>query len=121
MNEHGQRLTTGQRGCWSQYGIETGVAGGGRDGLGGGIVIRHQVCLAHLQMRTGLFVGEIEDLKVDRDPTDTATNLEGIDTVIDEVAQEFSPRTLLAVGGIPDTRFAGPVATARPRSGVATR
>lgn len=72
-------------------------------------------------MRPGLFVGEVEDLKVDRHATDAAANLEGIDTVIDEMPEEFSPRTLLAVGGIPDTRFAGSVVTARPRGRVATR
>jgi hypothetical protein len=65
-------------------------------------------------------VGEIEYLEVDRYTTDAATNLEWIDTFIDEVTEELSPRALLPVGGIPDTRFAGSVVSARPRGRVGT-
>ena len=68
-------------------------------------------------MRSGLLVGEIENLEVYRHPTNAATNLEWIDTLIDEVTEELSPRTLLPVGGIPDTRFAGSVVAARPPAG----
>jgi hypothetical protein len=71
-------------------------------------------------MRSGLLVGEVEYLEVDRYTTDAATYLEWIDTFIDEVTEELSPRTLLPVGGIPDTRFAGSVVTARPRGRVGT-
>lgn len=72
-------------------------------------------------MRTGLLVGEIEHLKVDRHTTNAATNLEWIDTFVDEVSEELSPCPLLPAGGIPDTRFTGSVVTARPRGGVGTR
>jgi hypothetical protein len=71
-------------------------------------------------MRSGLFVGEVEYLEVYRYATNAATNLEWIDTLIDEVTEELSPRTLLPVGGIPDTGFAGSVVTARPPGRVGT-
>jgi hypothetical protein len=43
-------------------------------------------------MRSGLLVGEVEYLEVYRHPTNAATNLEWIDTLIDEVTEELSPR-----------------------------
>jgi hypothetical protein len=65
-------------------------------------------------MLSGLPVGEVEYLQVDRYSPNTATNLEWIDTLIDEVTEELRPRTLLPVGGIPDSRLAGSVVTAGP-------
>ncbi|ORV80825.1 hypothetical protein AWC11_27590 [Mycobacterium interjectum] len=69
-------------------------------------------------MRPDLAVGEIEHLELGRYTTDAATNLEWIDTFIDEMTEQFSPRTLLPVGRIPDTRFAGSVVTTRPRGRI---
>ena len=71
-------------------------------------------------MGTGLLVGQIKYLKVDRHTTNAAPNLEGIDAFIDEVSEELRPCTLLPVRGVPDPRFAGSVITARPRGGVET-
>jgi hypothetical protein len=68
-------------------------------------------------MRSRLRISEVEYLEVYRYATDAATNLEWIDTLIDEVMEELSPRTLLPVGGVPDTRFADSVVTARPPAG----
>ncbi|AFM20056.1 hypothetical protein Mycch_5379 (plasmid) [Mycolicibacterium chubuense NBB4] len=72
-------------------------------------------------MGTGLLVGEIEYLELDRHTTNAAPNLEGIDAFIDKVAEELRPRTLLPVGGVPDPRFAGSVVTTGPSCGVETR
>ncbi|KMO66934.1 hypothetical protein MCHLDSM_07278 [Mycolicibacterium chlorophenolicum] len=71
-------------------------------------------------MGSGLLVGEIEYLKVDRYTTNAASDLEGIDAFIDKVAEELRPGTLLPVGGVPDPGFAGLVVSARPRRGVET-
>ncbi len=49
-------------------------------------------------MGSGLLVGEIEYLKVDRYTTNAASDLEGIDAFIDKVAEELRPGTLLPVG-----------------------
>lgn len=71
-------------------------------------------------MRSGLLVGEVEYLQVYRYATNAATNLEWIDTLIDEVTEKLSLRTLFPVGGIPDIRFAGSVVTARSPGRVGT-
>jgi AbiV family abortive infection protein len=47
VNEHGKCLTTGERRCRGQYGVEVGIAGGGGDGLCGGVVIGQKVCFVH--------------------------------------------------------------------------
>ena len=40
------------------------------------------------------------------DSSDAASELEGVDAVVDEMAEELRPRSLLLAGGVPDTGFA---------------
>jgi len=63
-------------------------------------------------------LGQVEHLEVHRDPPDAAANLERVDTIIDEVAKQLRPRTLFAVGGIPDAGLAVAVVTARTPGGI---
>jgi hypothetical protein len=65
VSEHRERLATGETGCWSQDGVESGTTGGGGDGLGDGAVIRGEVVSIDTQMRTCRGVSEVEDVKVD--------------------------------------------------------
>jgi hypothetical protein len=57
-------------------------------------------------------------VKVDRYPTNAATHLEWIDSIINEVTKELGPCALLPVGRVPDPRLPGSVVAARPVCGV---
>jgi hypothetical protein len=60
-------------------------------------------------------------VKVDRYPTDAAANLEGIDAVVEEVAEELRPCALLLAGRVPHSRLGSSVVAARSSSGIRTR
>lgn len=105
LNEHCERFTTGQRRCRSKYGVKPRIASGAGDGLGGGTVVGHKICLIHAEMRSCRLVCEVEDVKVDRYPTNAATHLEWIDSFINEVTKELRPCALLPVGRVPDPRL----------------
>ena len=120
VNEHRERFTTGQRRCRSKYGVKARIASGAADALGGSTVVGHQVCLHHAEMRSCRLVGEVEHVKIDRYPTNAATHLEWIDSVINEVTKELRPCALLPVGRIPNPRLPGSVVAARPEGGVCT-
>lgn len=121
MNKDGKRFTTGQRGCGSEYGVKPRIASSASDLLGGGAVIGDEVCLIHAEMRSSRLIGEVEDEKLDRYATNAATHLEWVDSLVNEMAKEFRPCALLAVGRIPNTRFSGLVVSARAQGGVSTR
>ena len=59
-NEHGKCLTTGERRCRGQYGVEVGIAGGGGDGLSGGVVVGQKICFVHTDMGSSLLVCEVK-------------------------------------------------------------
>ncbi len=69
-------------------------------------------------MRSCRLVGEVEDVKVNRYPTDAATHLEWIDSFVDEVTKEFCPCALFPVGRVPNPRLPGSVVAAWPCGGV---
>ncbi|CKU12700.1 Uncharacterised protein [Mycobacterium tuberculosis] len=69
-------------------------------------------------MGSSPLVCEVEYLECDRHSTDAATDLEWIDPVIDEVAEQLRPCTLLFVRCVPDSRLARSVVTARTSGGV---
>jgi hypothetical protein len=71
-------------------------------------------------MRSCRLVGEVEDVKVDRYPTNAATHLEWIDSFINEVTKKLRPCALLQVGRVPNPRLPGSVVAARPEGGVCT-
>lgn len=50
VNEHGKCLTTRERRCRGQYGVEVGIARGGGDGLCGGVDVGQKICFVHTQM-----------------------------------------------------------------------
>lgn len=56
-------------------------------------------------------------MKVRRYPTDAATHLEWIDSVINEVSKELCPCALIAAGPVPNPRA---VVAARAEGGVCT-
>jgi hypothetical protein len=120
VNEHRERFTTGQRRCRSKYAVKPRIASGAGDALGGIQVVGHKVCLIHAEMRSCGLVGEVEDVKIDRYPTNAATHLKWIDAFIDEVTKEFRPCALFLVGRIPNPRLPGSVVAARPEGGVCT-
>jgi hypothetical protein len=112
-NEHGERLTTEERRCRGQYGVEAGIVGGRGDGLGGGVILGEEISFVDTQMGSSPVVCEVEYLERDRHSTHAATHLERVDPLIGEVAEELRPRTLLLVRRVPDRRFAGSVVAAR--------
>ena len=59
-------------------------------------------------------------MKVDRYPTNAATHLEWIDSVINEVAKELGPCALLPVGHVPNPWLPGSVVAASPEGRVCT-
>lgn len=99
---------------------QTRVASGAGDGLGGGTVVGHEVGLIHAEMRSCRLVGEVEDVKLDRYPTNATTHLEWIDSFIDKVTKELRPCALLPVGRVPNPRLPASVVAARPEGGVCT-
>jgi hypothetical protein len=70
-------------------------------------------------MRPCRLVGEVEDVKFDRYPTNATTHLEWIDSFIDKVTKELRPCALLPVGRVPNPRLTGSVVAARPEAGSA--
>jgi hypothetical protein len=118
VGEHSERFTTGESRCRSEYAVEPRIAGGAGDGLGDGAVIGHEVVLVDAEMRSRCVVGEVEDAKVDRYATNAAAHFERVDSLLDEVAKELRPGALLAVGCVPDARFAGSVIATGPASGI---
>ncbi|MDT5369375.1 MAG: hypothetical protein QOC62_3806 [Mycobacterium sp.] len=85
-----------------------------------GEISLNKVCLIHAEMRSCRLVGEVEDVKVDRYPTNAATHLEWIDSSINKVTKELRPCALLPVGRVPNPRLPGSVVAARPEGGVCT-
>jgi hypothetical protein len=69
-------------------------------------------------MRSCRLVGEVEDVEVDRYPTNAATHLEWIDSFINEVTKKLRPCALLQVGRVPNPRLPGSVVAARPEGTV---
>lgn len=120
MSEYRERFTTGEGRRRCKHGIKPRIASGAGDGLGEGTVVGHQICCTHAEMRSCRLVGEIKDLKVDRYPTNTATNFKGIDSFIKEVTEQLRPCALLPVGRIPNPRLPRSVVAARPDGGVGT-
>ena len=118
MSENSERRAPEQSRCWSQDSVESRITGGRGDGLGEGAVIGHEVVLVDAQMRSCPVVGEIEDLKVDRDATNAAAHFERVRPFVNEVAKELRPCPLLVVGGVPDTRLAGAVIATGPAGGI---
>jgi hypothetical protein len=86
----------------------------------GGTDVGHKICPIHAQMRSCHLVGEVQDVKVDRYPTNAATHFEWIDPVINEVTKELGPCALLPVGCVPNPRLPRSVVAARPEGGVST-
>ena len=115
VSEDGERRTTGESRCWSEYSVEPRVTGGAGDGLGEGAVVGHEVVLVDAEMRS---CGEVEDVKVDRYAANAAAHFEWVDSVFEEVAKELRPGALLAVGGVPDARLAGSVVAAGSAGGI---
>lgn len=76
MGEHGESLAAGQRCCRCKQTVESRIARGGGDVLGGDTVVGNKVRLAHPEKRSRLAIGEVKYLEVDRYPTNTATHLE---------------------------------------------
>jgi hypothetical protein len=52
VSEHSERLTTGESRCWSEYSVESRIAGGASDGLDDGAVVGHEVVLVDAEMRS---------------------------------------------------------------------
>lgn len=55
------------------------------------------------------------------DPADPTSELERIDTFVDEVSKQLSPGRLLLARGVPDARLAGAVVAARASCGIGAR
>ena len=120
VNENRKRFITGQPRCWSKYGVKPRIACRASDLLGSGTIVGHKVCLIHAKMGSSRRVGQVKDEKVNRYPTNAATHLERIDSVVNEMTKEFGPCALLTVGCVPNARFSGSVVAARAQGGVCT-
>lgn len=102
----------------SEDAVEARVSRSGSQSLGDPVVVGQQVVLVDVEMPADCQVGEVEHVEVDGRTPDAATELERVDAVVDEVAEEFGPCGLLLIGGVPHAGFALPVVPARSSGGV---
>ena len=65
MGEDRECCATGESGCWREYGVVSGIASGGGDGLGDGAVLGDQVVGVDAQVRSCGGIRQVEDVKVD--------------------------------------------------------
>ena len=90
-------------------------------GSGNRAVVGGEVIGIDAEMCSRGGVGEVEDVQADRYPAHTAAHFERVDTVVEEVAKKLCPGALLAVGGVPDARFASSVIATGAASGICAR
>jgi len=121
VSEYRECCAAGECCCRSQDSVEFGVSGGGGDGSGDRAVVGGEVIGVDAEMCSRGGVGEVEDVQADRYPAHTAAHFERVDTVVEEVAKKLCPGALLAVGSVPDARFASSVIATGAASGISAR
>lgn len=67
-----------------------------------GVVVADEVVLADVKVGSHPVVSQVEELEVHPDPADPMPNLEGIDALGDEVAEQLRLRRLLLIGVVSD-------------------
>lgn len=118
--EYDESLTAGQRGGWGEHTFVPGGLGGPGDVLALRIVVAEEVVLIDPKVSTDLLVGQVEDMDIHPNPADPPTHLEGIDPLVNEVAEQLSPCRLLLVRCVPDAAPAAPVVATVRSSGLRT-
>ena len=85
---------------------------GDRSGMG--VVVADELALRHAERVADRRVGQIKDIHRDVHAADASHDLELVDDLVDEVTEQFGPRGLLLIRGVPHARTAlGVVATVR--------
>lgn len=120
MGEDRQRLTSGERGGGSEHGVEAGVSCSCGDRLGDRVVVTDEIGLVDTEASAHDCVGQVEHLEGDEHPAHAPPDFERVNAVVDEMAEQFGPRSLLLARPVPYARFAGTVVAARPASGICT-
>ena len=98
--------------------MEAGVERSYCDRLRECVVIAYEVVLVHAEVGSHRGVREIQDFQRDVNPANPPAHLEGIDSLVEEMTEELSPRALLLAGAVPDARLAGAVVPAGAASRV---
>jgi len=70
--------------------------------LGERVVVADEVVFVDLEVGSHPLVGQVEDFEVHANPVDATPHLEGIDSLVDEVAEQLGPRRLFPVRAVPD-------------------
>lgn len=93
-----------------------------RDGdvLCGRVVVAYEIRVFDSEVRLNLLVGQVEHFEPDRDAPGAAPDLERIDAVVDEVAEELGPRGLFLVRRVPHAGFASTVVATTGHGGMRT-
>lgn len=112
VSEHSQGLAVRQCGGRGEDGVKACISCGCGQVLRDRVVIGEQVALVDAKVSTDDSAGEVEYLEVDGHASDTAAELEQVDTVVDEVTEELCPGGLLLVGGVPDAGIDPPMVPA---------
>ena len=112
MGEGGQGLATWKRGRRGEDRVEACVARSCGDCLGDRVVVADEVGFVDAEAGANGLVGQVEHCEHDVDPADPTSELERIDTFVDEVSEQLGPGRLLLARGVPDTRLAGAVVAA---------
>lgn len=98
--------------------MEAGVERSCCDRLRERVVIADEVVLVHAEVGSHRGVREIQNLQRDVHPANPPPHLEGIDSLVEEMTEQLSPRALLLAGGVPDARLTGSVVPAGTASRV---
>lgn len=110
-NHQGGPTRKGGRG--GEDGIETCPGSGLPDRLGPAVVVTGQVGGGHVEFVTDMLIGEVQHRQtVAGYFSDAAPHFEGVDAVVEEVAEQFRPSRLFLVGRVPGARTAVAVVAA---------
>ncbi len=101
--------------------VEACGAGGGGDRLGDRVVIGDEFFLLNADGGANGWIGQVEHHEDDVHPADATTDLERVDSLIQEVPEQLGPRSLFLTGRVPDTRLARSVESARALRRVGAR
>jgi hypothetical protein len=95
VDEDRQRLAVGERGGWGEDRMEAGVPRCRGDCLGGRVVVADEIGLVDAEALAHSHIGQVEHHEDDEHATDSAAKLERVDAGVDEMAEQFGPRSLL--------------------------